>query len=316
MNLAILERVSRVPALRNLALKSAKHAPEILTGFGIAGVIGGTILIARGATRLEPILDQHEARLNEAKFDLARANDELADVDYTATEVKREIAKVYARTAAALAKEFGPGITLEILSIVAILAGHGILRRRAVALLGAYKALEQTFTEYRERVVEELGEEKEKEIRYGIKTETVTDEAGKKTKQKTWNGSVYSPYARIFDESNDEYRTIPEYNLNFLRNQQAFANQKLLLQGYLFLSEVYDMLGFERTPASQVVGWVLDAKGQGDMQIDFGIYNTDVEKARDFINGLEKSIILDFNVDGPIIDSFDRIAEEHRKIKR
>jgi hypothetical protein len=293
-------------------LKVSKYAPEILTGVGILGVVGGTILIARAATRLEPIIDQHERNLALAKEDLERAGDDLSGVDYTEKEVKREITKVYVRTGLALTKEFGPGVSLEIFSLVSILAAHGIMRRRAVALLGAYKAVEQAFGEYRNRVAAEFGEEKEREIRYGIRTESVEDENGKKTKRKVWDpASFYSPYAKVFDEGNSNYRDTPEYNLMFLKNQQAWANDKLQIQGYLFLCDIYDALGFERTPQSQIVGWLMDPSS-GDMQVDFGIYNTDVEKARDFVNGLEKSIILDFNVDGVILDGFDRIVKQHQ----
>lgn len=302
------------PRVQLALLKGSKYAPEILTGVGILGVIGGTILIARAATKLEPILTEHERALAEAKNDLALAQDSInGEVDFTEKEVKREIVRVYARTTGALTKAFGHGISLQLFSLVSILAAHGIMRRRAVALLGAYKAVEQAFNEYRSRVVEELGEEKEKELRYGIRTEITEDANGKKTKRKVFDpATVYSPYAKVFDENNENYRDTPEYNLLFLKSQQSWANDKLRIQGYLFLSDIYDALGFERTPQSQITGWVMDPES-GDMQIDFGIYNTDIEKVRDFINGFEKSIILDFNVDGVILDGFNKVAEKHRR---
>ena len=55
------------------------------------------------------------------------------------------------------------------------------------------------------------------------------------------------------------------------------------------------MLGLPRTQAGQLVGWV---KGQGDDFVDFGIFDGDDMKHRDFVNGYERSILLDFNVDG------------------
>ena len=310
--LKLAQRIGGGPRVQTAILKVSKYAPEILTGVGIAGVIGGTILIARGATRLEPIIAKHEKDLADAKFNLELAQDEASGVDYTDKEVKKEIVRVYARTGLALSKEFAPGVSLEIFSIVAILAAHGIMKRRAVALLGAYKALEQAFAEYRARIVEEFGEEKEREISHGIKTETITDENGKKTKQKTFTGSMPNPYSKIFDEKNPNYKDTPEYNLMFLRQQQSWANDKLLINGYLFLSEVYEMLGFDITPQSRVVGWTLESSGKNDLEVDFGMYNTDVEKARDFVNGLEKSMILDFNVDGVILDQLEAIIQKNK----
>ena len=61
------------------------------------------------------------------------------------------------------------------------------------------------------------------------------------------------------------------------------------------------MLGFPRTQAGQIVGWVYDEKNPiGDNFVDFGIYNLDSERARAFVNGYERSILLDFNVDGNV----------------
>ena len=64
------------------------------------------------------------------------------------------------------------------------------------------------------------------------------------------------------------------------------------------------MLGFQRTKAGQIMGWIYDEENPvGDNFVDFGIYNTDIEKARDFVNGLERVIVLDFNVSN-ILDNF------------
>ena len=89
----------------------------------------------------------------------------------------------------------------------------------------------------------------------------------------------------------------------YLRRQQEFANEMLRSKGHLFLNEVYDILGFPRTKAGQVVGWIYDEKNPvGDNYVDFGIYDITDERKRDFINGYERSILLDFNVDGNIWD--------------
>ena len=87
----------------------------------------------------------------------------------------------------------------------------------------------------------------------------------------------------------------------FLKQQQAHANRLLQQNGILSLNDVYEMLGFQKTQAGQVVGWIYDEEHPiGDNFVDFGIYNLYSEKARDFVNGYERSIVLDFNVDGNV----------------
>lgn len=111
---------------------------------------------------------------------------------------------------------------------------------------------------------------------------------------------AYSIYARFFDESSSVWSKDAEQNLTFLKLQQQNANAKLKVQGYLFLNDVYDMLGIARTKAGQVVGWVYDENNtRGDNYVDFGIYK---DGNRTFVNGYERSILLDFNVDGNILD--------------
>ena len=100
----------------------------------------------------------------------------------------------------------------------------------------------------------------------------------------------------------------PEYNLIFLRCQQNYANDLLKARGHVFLNEVYDMIGVPRSKAGSVVGWILTGNA-GDHFIDFGIFD-DEDNIRDFVNGREGSILLDFNVDGVIYDKIDSPMEE------
>lgn len=109
-----------------------------------------------------------------------------------------------------------------------------------------------------------------------------------------------SPYARWFNETCIAWTKYPEQNHHFLLHQQSYANEKLKARGYLFLNEVYDMLGIPRTSAGQLVGWTYDNENPiGDNFVDFGLFNT---RNENFVNGYEESVLLDFNVDGMILD--------------
>ena len=112
----------------------------------------------------------------------------------------------------------------------------------------------------------------------------------------------YSDYAKFFDEGCREWDKDPEYNLTFLKCQENYANDLLKSKGHLFLNEVYDMLGIPRTKAGQIVGWIYDEENPiGDNYVDFGIYDVYKEANRNFVNGYERNILLDFNVDGDIL---------------
>ena len=178
------------------------------------------------------------------------------------------------------------------------------LSRGEIQVIGA-----TTFKEYRNRVVERFGAEVDKELRYNIKAkkfeETVTDpDSGKEKKVKS-TVDVAAPstndYARFFDNTCEAYESNMDYNLMYLRSQQNLANDKLKANGYLFLSDVYDQLGIKRTKMSQTVGWIYKPEGNenGDNFVDFGILETNRETED---GGYEKAILMEFNVDGPILD--------------
>ena len=118
-------------------------------------------------------------------------------------------------------------------------------------------------------------------------------------KQKDVANNV-SSYARVFDKDCDMWEPIHEYNRVFLATQQLKANALLKNRGYLFLNEVYEMLGVPKSKAGQIVGWVYDEKNpNGDNYVDFGIYD---DRNKDFVNGNKKTALLDFNVDGNILE--------------
>lgn len=289
-----------------------KHSPEILVVAGVVGVVGSTIMACKASTKVSEILD-------ETKRDVDQIHDVLADQGipeekYSQEDGKKDLAIVYAKTGVKLIKLYGPSVALGTLSITAILASNKILRKRNIALAAAYTTIDKSYKEYRSRVVERFGEKVDRELKYNIKAQQITeetvDENGKKKKVKKTidvvNPNTYSAYSRIFDESNPNWEKDAEYNKMFIQAQQSYANDKLKAHGFLFLNDVYDMLGFEKTKAGQVVGWIYDPEnGDGDNYIDFGIYDIhtltkEAERRAAFINGYERSIILDFNVDGNI----------------
>ena len=147
-----------------------------------------------------------------------------------------------------------------------------------------------------ERVIAELGPEREAELKNAV-IKFTDEETGEEV--AIANTGQWSPYARFFDSCSSNWQKNAELNRNFLVCQQNWANDMLRARGHLFLSEVYDMLGIERSRESAIVGWIL---GNGDDFVDFGVFDDDIHAGLLFVNGDEPSVILDFNVDGIIWD--------------
>ena len=276
-------------------LKTQKVSPHILFGAGVVGVIATAVMASKATLKLESTLQGIQETKEVINDSIGM---ELKDGGfYSEEDRKKDLILVQVKGAGKVLKLYTPALILGGLSIAALTGSHVILTQRNVAITAAYAALEKGFREYQQRVMDELGEDRERELRYDTTEKTVKVD-GKKQKVVTPSGE-HSIYSRFFDEYNKNWCKTPEYNRMFLQSQQNWANELLKARGHLFLNEVYDMLGLDRSKAGQVVGWVTD--GNGDGYVDFGLFD-DNERARMFVNGLEPSILLDFNVDGIIYD--------------
>lgn len=287
-----------------LGFELKKHSPEILIAVGVVGTVASAVMACKATTKLGGILDEAKEQIDT--IHTYAENPELIpeDKEYTVEDSKKDLAITYAQTAWKIAKLYGPAVILGTVSIGAVVASNDILRKRNVALAAAYTAMEKGYKEYRGRVVERFGEEIDKELKYNIKAqeieETVVNEKGKeKTVKKTVNVTTgdCGPWAKFFDETCLGWDESPEYSLFFLRGKEKYANNKCKAEGYLFVNDVYDMLGIERTKAGQVDGWIWD--GVTESPVDFGIYHTRKANQR-FVNGLEDVILLDFNAEANI----------------
>ena len=292
-----------------MGFKIKKASPEIMVVAGVVGVVASTVMACKATTKVNDILEETRKQVDDVHNVLD--SDVITEEEYNNDDAKKDLAIIYTQTGVKLIKLYAPSVLVGALSITGILASHKILKKRNVALTAAYATIDRSFKEYRGRVVERFGKELDRELRYNIKAQEIeektVDKDGNETIEKKTisvvDPNMYSDYARIFDNGSMGWTKDPEYNLMFLKLQQNQANDRLRAQGYLFLNDVYDMLGIPRTKAGQIVGWIYDKENPvGDNFVDFGIYDIYNEKACDFVNGRERSIVLDFNVDGNILD--------------
>ena len=297
-----------VRAFNRTGLKLKKHSPEILMTVGAIGVVASGVMACKATLKVQDVVDDAKQ-----KIDMIHevSNDPEMSDKYSAEDGKKDLAIVYTQTAVKFIKLYGPSVAIGVASLGCMIGSNRILNKRNVALAAAYTAVDKSFKEYRSRVIDRFGKQLDKELKYGIKAQEIEEvsvdekskEIVKKNTVEVMDPNCYSQYSIVFDDGNAGWDPDPELTKYFLIQQQNWANERLKARGHLFLNEVYDMLGAKRTKAGQHVGWVYNEEHPvGDNYVDFGMFDVRREKARDFINGYEKVIVLDFNVDGVIDD--------------
>lgn len=292
-----------------------KHSPEILLGVGLVGMVATVVMASRATLKVEEILKQRDDALN--MINEATEVDQKDRPLYSDEDATKDKAVVYVQTGLKFAKLYGPAIGLGVLSVGAILASHGVMAKRQVSLVAAYNILAEGYRSYRERVVEELGADADRNFHLGITEdeyfEKEVGEDGKKVKvkktQRSHNPRHYSEYSVIYDESNPNFRGDRLMDRSFILGQQNYLNDQLRLHGHVYLNQAYEALGFPHTVAGAIVGWVLrddpkQMKEEGrDGYVSFGLFDANNDPAtQEFMNGTNPSVILDFNVDGIMFD--------------
>ena len=307
MRKELLDKGTRMLHMSMLKLK--KHSPEILLVAGIAGTVASTVIACKKTLKLNDILDEKKDTVDAIHAEVEKNNE-----NYTQEDANKDLTLTYIQTGVKISKLYMPAIGLGMLSIGAIVSGHKILSKRNAAITAAYVLIDKSFKNYRNNVIERFGQGVDQELRFNIKSKEVKekDENGKTVKTTVqeintdeWHKD-FSDYARFFDASCQGHTKDPETNLIYLKHQQAYCNELLKARGFLFLNDVYEILDIPKTKAGQIVGWLYNKDGNtptnGDGYVDFGIYDPNYEASRRFVNGCEYNILLDFNVDGPILE--------------
>lgn len=273
-------------------LTMKKNSPKMLFVVGVVGAVGSTILACRATLKLSDTLDEFKEDVDAVKTELVHHDSGRGR--YPVAEYKRDLAYAYMRGSLSIAKLYAPAVIIGGVSLAALTTSHVTLTRRNAGLTAAYSALQTSYNAYRDRVREELGEDKERDIYHGAEIEKVKID-GKTKEIRRFDPNKLSMYSKIFDETNRNWVRNSEQNRVYVQTQQNYANHLLHARGHVFLNEIYDNLGFPHTSAGALVGWVMNQGG--DNYIDFGLLNPNSSQ---FVNGWEQSIVLDFNVDGPI----------------
>lgn len=303
MNNKILIKIGCELGKVGLVLK--KHEPEILVVAGAIGTIGSTVLACRATLKANELIAESKKEVENIHAKAEEKRDEYSEEDE-----KQAVRITYGKTALNLVKLYAPSVILGGLSLGAMFASNNMLRKRNVALATAYAAIDKSFKEYRGRVVDKYGEEVDKELRYGTRTEKIKvtevdpetgEEKTVKKEVKVADPNLKSDYAMYFNRQTSAYfDECYDYNLSMLRAKESYWTIMLQQRGYVTLNEVLQDIGIDGTKAGMVVGWYYDKNNdESDDQIDLRINEVYLDNGD---GTYEKTIVIDPNVQGSIYE--------------
>lgn len=292
-------------SFKKAQLTVRKHSPEILMVAGVIGTVAGAVMACKETLELEDVLDECKQEKMELEEQYAMCE------EYSEDALKKDQVKLTIKQVAKIVKLYAPSVIMEATSIGVIFASNDIMRKRNASMAAAYATLNSMYKRYRQNVIESYGEEVDKDMRFGVKHEKVTeiDEDGNKVKVDARivdldnTALAISDYSRFFQTGCKGFdENSGRYNILYLKGIQAMFNNKLIADGYVMLNDVYRELGFDTIPEGWSIGWVYDeANPIGDNYIDFGLYEARNKNQR-AVNDWEPVILMDFNVDGNLYE--------------
>lgn len=218
--------------IKNLQQATVRNSPAILTALGAVGVGATAYLAGRATYRAINTLDS-------AEIQRALGSGDDFDQEFTLKEKSNLVWKHYI-----------PPVAVGVLSVTAIIGANRIGARRAAAVATAYAIVEKAAVEYREKVVEVLGQDKEQKLRDEIQAKRIEDLPERVGTMVILGGKqlCYDSFSdRPFESSMEEIK----HGINR-------ANHQLLNEGYISLTDYYGHIGVERTKFSDEVGWDSD----------------------------------------------------------
>lgn len=221
--------------LRSAQRTVSANSPELLTALGVVGTFATALLTARAT-----VLAVYTVYAQETE--IART-----DPSYPSMERREIFESVW--------KFYIPPASAAVATCVAVIAANRVQNNRTAVIAAAYTLSERAYSQYRNRVVEHIGAEKDRDIRDGLKQDRVqNDPLGDREVIITGDGDVLS-----YDEFTGRYF---KSNMEALRKAQNDVNYMILNNGYASLSDLYYAIGIAPTRGSDSIGW------QSAMELD------------------------------------------------
>lgn len=216
----------------------SKHSPEILTGIGIAGMVTSTVLAVKATPKAMRILEdekQLRAMDRENGVDECFAPEEISALD----------------TVKLCWRCYIPAALIGTASIACLIGASSVSLRRNAALATAYKLSETALSEYKEKVVETIGERKEQAIREAI------DKDHLEQNPVSQNSVIVTDkgHTLCYDYQSGRYF---ESDIESIKKAINELNRQMLIHDYISLNELYDELGLAHVPLGNELGWRVD----------------------------------------------------------
>lgn len=254
-----LPKLNLSKVAKNVQHTLGKYSPQILTGIGVAGMITTVVLAVKATPKALELIEDKKEELDAG---------ELTVVD----------------TVKAAWKPYVPAVFTGVLSTVCIIGGNAVGTRRTAALAAAYKISETALHEYKDAVVETIGEEKSKEVKEKVAQNKLDKNPVVEKQIIVTNKGTFLCY----DSLSGRYF---QSDIETIRKAQNDINDYLFSEDYASLNMFYDFLGLEHTRLGAELGWKIDS---GTLQIEF-----DSTLASDKSQGIAPGtpcLVLDYNV--------------------
>lgn len=213
--------------IKNVKMAATKHSPEILTGFGIAGMIATTIMAVRATPKALELIEDKKEELELHPTDNLRP-----------MEVVQATWKCYV-----------PATVTGVMSVACLVGASSVNARRNAALATAYNLSATALADYKEKVIETIGEKKERAVRDKVAEEHINKEpANQSAIIVSGNGNT-----RCFDTITKQRFTSDIESIKRTVNE---LNRRMINgEDYISLNDFYSEIGMEPVSIGDDLGW-------------------------------------------------------------
>lgn len=212
--------------IKSVKATISKHSPEILTGIGIAGMVTTTILAVKATPKAIKLIEAEKR---------AKHVDALSPVDTIKTVWKCYI----------------PAAMTGVSSIACLIGSNAINAKRNAALTTVYTLSEMARNEYKEKVIETIGEKKERTIKEKVDAERIKrDPVSKKEVIITEKGTTLC-YDHVFGR-------YFKSDIDIINRAMNKINREIVINMYASLNDFYAELGLSPVEMGYDLGWNID----------------------------------------------------------
>lgn len=212
--------------IKGIKASISRHSPEILTGIGIAGMVTTTILAVKATPKAIKLIEAEKK---------AKHVDALSPVDTVKTVWKCYI----------------PAAMTGVSSIACLIGSNAINAKRNAALTTVYTLSEMARNEYKEKVIETIGEKKERTIKEKVDAERIKrDPVSKKEVIITEKGTTLC-YDHVFGR-------YFKSDIDLINRAMNKINREIVINMYASLNDFYAELGLSPVEMGYDLGWNID----------------------------------------------------------